>query len=66
MGYCEYFKADDAINTIMSTKLGCQALESGQNSLYEKERMTIILDDAMHFDVKHMNGQRLSEETAAI
>ena len=41
----------------MNTKLGSLALESGQNTLSEKARITIIVDDAMHFDIKLMNGR---------
>ena len=40
----------------MNTKLGSLALESGQNTLSEKARITIV-DDAMHFDIKLMNGR---------
>jgi len=38
------------------SKLGCQTLDSGQDSLSEKAGMTIV-DDGMYFDIKHMNGQ---------
>lgn len=60
---CGHFKADDAIHTIMNTKLGSLALESEQNTLSEKEKIKIV-DDAMYFDIRLMNGQWLSEETA--
>ena len=35
---------------------GSQALESGLDSLSEKVGVTII-DDPMHFDIKHMDSQ---------
>lgn len=37
------------------SKLGCQTLKSGLDSLSEKAGMTIV-DDSMHVDVKK-NGQ---------
>ena len=54
---CGHFKQDDVIHTILNTKLGSLALESGQNTLSEKATITIIVDDAMHFDIKLMNGR---------
>ena len=54
---CEYFKVNDAIDTIINTKLGTQALESGLDTLYVKGGMAIV-DDAMHLDIKQwmING----------
>lgn len=40
----------------MNTKLGSLALEPEQNTLSEKEKIKIV-DDAMYFDVRLMNGQ---------
>mgnify|MGYP007058842160 FL=1 len=39
---CGHFKADDAIHTIMNTKLGSLALESEQSTLSEKEKIKIV------------------------